>query len=403
MLDVNINKIEKVEELIGYSRIQQLIQIGKEKNHITTNDIFKVFPDAENDTDKLEETFAAVAFAGIPYKDVERGVDEPKNNDYAKEEESLSVSDFDENYLDKIASDDTIGLYMKEAGKVPLLSAEEEVTLAQSMERGKMARKELAASRVGDERKKELLALIEEGWAARDHLIKANSRLVISIAKKFRNRGIPFLDLIQEGNIGLMRAVKKFDYRRGFKFSTYATWWIRQAISRSTADNGRTIRLPVHMGEKISKYLRTLNQLKQSLNREPTNKEVSEVLGIPVKKIQYLKKVAKRSISLETPIGHENDAVLGDFIEDEKMLAPEENAAKSLLKEQIDDVMQILSPREARIIQLRYGLRDESPKTLDELGKKFGVTRERIRQISEKALRRLRKHEIRLELQDYLN
>jgi RNA polymerase primary sigma factor len=404
MASIEIKEIQE-EEVIEYSKISQLIRYGLEKSYVTIQDILKVFPDAENDMDKLEEAFAALVGAGILFVEDSDNENQPTDVELDEEEKDqfLNSSDSDEDDLKNISSDDTVGLYLKEVSRVPLLTAEEEIILSQSMERGRMARKELAAANINKKRRKELLHLIEKGWGARDHLIEANSRLVISVAKKYMHRGVPFLDLIQEGNIGLMRATKKFDYRRGFKFSTYATWWIRQAISRSVADHGRTIRVPVHMGDQISKYMRTLNQLKQSLHREPTNKEVSELLGVPVDKIQYLKKVARRPISFETPIGHDGDTVLGDFLNDDDTPAPEETATANLLREHLDEVIGILPPREARVIQLRYGLREGRPLTLEELGQKLGVTRERVRQIGAQALRRLQRPSIQRKLRDYLD
>jgi len=404
MASIEIKEIQE-EEVIEYSKISQLIRYGLEKSYVTIQDILKVFPDAENDMDKLEEAFAALAGAGILFVEDSDNENQPTDVELDEEEKDqfLNSSDPDEDDLKNISSDDTVGLYLKEVSRVPLLTAEEEIILSQSMERGRMARKELAAANINKKRRKELLHLIEKGWGARDHLIEANSRLVISVAKKYMHRGVPFLDLIQEGNIGLMRATKKFDYRRGFKFSTYATWWIRQAISRSVADHGRTIRVPVHMGDQISKYMRTLNQLKQSLHREPTNKEVSELLGVPVDKIQYLKKVARRPISFETPIGHDGDTVLGDFLNDDDTPAPEETATANLLREHLDEVIAVLPPREARVIQLRYGLREGRPLTLEELGQKLGVTRERVRQIGAQALRRLQRPSIQRKLRDYLD
>ena len=404
MASIEIKEIQE-EEVIEYSKISQLIRYGLEKSYVTIQDILKVFPDAENDMDKLEEAFAALAGAGILFVEDSDNENQPTDVELDEEvkDQFLNSSDPDEDDLKNISSDDTVGLYLKEVSRVPLLTAEEEIILSQSMERGRMARKELAAANINKKRRKELLHLIEKGWGARDHLIEANSRLVISVAKKYMHRGVPFLDLIQEGNIGLMRATKKFDYRRGFKFSTYATWWIRQAISRSVADHGRTIRVPVHMGDQISKYMRTLNQLKQSLHREPTNKEVSELLGVPVDKIQYLKKVARRPISFETPIGHDGDTVLGDFLNDDDTPAPEETATANLLREHLDEVIAVLPPREARVIQLRYGLREGRPLTLEELGQRLGVTRERVRQIGAQALRRLQRPSIQRKLRDYLD
>jgi RNA polymerase primary sigma factor len=276
------------------------------------------------------------------------------------------------------------------------------VALAQRIERGRMAREELAKGKVTPRRRTELRRFIEDGWSAREHLITANSRLVISVAKKYMGRGVPFLDLIQEGNIGLIRATKKFDYRRGHKFSTYATWWIRQAVTRAIADQGRTIRVPVHMGDQINKLLRVQHQLTQRLGREPSVEELAEALDVPPKKVENMIQVARRPLSLETPPDDEEDSVLGDFIEDDEAPPPDDTATYNLLKEHLGEVLNGLPPREVRILQLRYGLLDGQAYTLEEVGRKMGVTRERVRQIEAQALSRLRHPTIRRKLRDYL-
>ena len=266
-----------------------------------------------------------------------------------------------------------------------------------------MAREEMARGNVSSHRRSELRRLVDDGWAAREHLITANSRLVISVAKKYMGRGVPFLDLIQEGNIGLMRAAKKFDYHRGYKFSTYATWWIRQAVTRAVADQGRTIRVPVHMGDQISKMLRTQHQLKQKLSRDPTPEELAEELEVTPKKVEHMIQVARRPLSLQMPIGDEEDDMLGDFIEDHDAPPPDETATNNLLREHMKDILDRLPPREARILQLRYGLLDGQILTLNEVGRKMGVTRERVRQIEAQALRRLRSLGIQRELRAYID
>jgi RNA polymerase primary sigma factor len=299
-------------------------------------------------------------------------------------------------------ADDTVGLYLKEVGRVPLLTAPEEVSLAKRIERGRRAREELARGPVAIRRRRDLQHGVEDGWAAREHLITANSRLVISVAKKYMGRGVPFLDLIQEGNIGLIRAAKKFDYRRGHKFSTYATWWIRQAVTRAIADQGRTIRVPVHMGDQINKLLRVSHQLTQRLGRDPTTEELAEELEVPPKKVENMIQVARRPLSLETPTDEEEDSVLGDFIQDEESPAPTEAVTQNLLREHLQEVLNTLPPREVRILQLRYGLLDGQSYTLEEVGRKMGVTRERVRQIEAQALSRLRHPTHRRKLVDYL-
>jgi RNA polymerase primary sigma factor len=403
MDDVLINVVDEDEE---YPAIARLIELGRQKSYVTIDDILQFFPDAEQDVEQLEEAFAALISAGVPYVEDET-IEEPTEDELevhgADDEESDNVAkgmSLDD--LANIDTDDTIGLYLKEVSRVPLLTAEEEVELAQRIERGRMAREELARGNVNTRRRHELRRLIEDGWGAREHLITANSRLVISVAKKYMGRGVPFLDLIQEGNIGLIRATKKFDYRRGHKFSTYATWWIRQAVTRAIADQGRTIRVPVHMGDQINKLLRVQHQLTQRLGREPSVEELAEALDVPPKKVENMIQVARRPLSLETPTDDEEDSVLGDFIEDDEAPPPDETATYNLLREHLEEVLNTLPPREVRILQLRYGLLDGQAYTLEEVGRKMGVTRERVRQIEAQALSRLRHPSIRRKLRDYL-
>jgi RNA polymerase primary sigma factor len=386
--------------------VARLIEIGRQKSYVTIDDILSFFPEAETDVDQLEETFAALLSAGIPYVDDPTTV-APSEEELAAAEEEVEEEVrksviVDDNYLANIDTDDTIGLYLKEVGRVPLLTAVEEVELAQRIERGRLAREELARGNVNPRRRIELQRLIEDGWLAREHLITANSRLVISVAKKYMGRGVPFLDLIQEGNIGLIRAAKKFDYRRGHKFSTYATWWIRQAVTRAIADQGRTIRVPVHMGDQINKLLRVQHQLTQRLGRDPSVDELANSLDVTPQKVENMIQVARRPLSLETPTDDEEDSVLGDFIQDEEVPAPDETATYNLLREHLDTVLNSLPPREVRILQLRYGLLDGQAYTLEEVGRKMGVTRERVRQIEAQALSRLRHPAIRRRLREYL-
>jgi RNA polymerase primary sigma factor len=387
-----------------YPAIARLIELGRQKSYVTIDDILHFFPDAEQDVEQLEETFAALMSAGISYVEDTPLHEEPTEEDLTvtEDEEAATTRNPFVDDLENIDTDDTIGLYLKEVSRVPLLTAEEEVDLAQRIERGRMAREELAKGNVSNRRRMELRKLIEDGWAAREHLITANSRLVISVAKKYMGRGVPFLDLIQEGNIGLIRATKKFDYRRGHKFSTYATWWIRQAVTRAIADQGRTIRVPVHMGDQINKLLRIQHQLTQRLGREPTVDELALALDVPPKKVENMIQVARRPLSLETPTDDEEDSVLGDFIEDDEAPPPDESATYNLLREHLEDVLNGLPPREVRILQLRYGLLDGQAYTLEEVGRKMGVTRERVRQIEAQALSRLRHPSIRRKLRDYL-
>lgn len=297
---------------------------------------------------------------------------------------------------------DAVALYLQEVSKVPLLTHDEEISLSKRIEAGREARAILAKEPVTKKRKVELRRLVEDGWAAREHIITANFRLVISVAKKYIRRGVPFLDLIQEGNIGLIRATKKFDYRRGFRFSTYATWWIRQATSRCVADQGRTIRVPVHMGDQINKLNRTSHKLTQKLGQEPTVAELAQALEVTPKKVEELMRVAQRPLSLELPADDDEDHELGDYTPDTALPAPADSVTEKIMQEHLRDVLNNLPPREVRILQLRYGLHDGRSHTLGEVGKKLGVTRERVRQIEAQALRRLRQPEFKRQLQDYL-
>ena len=396
---VNFNN----EDYESDSAISQLVEYGRQKSIVTIDDILRFFPDAEQDVDQLEEAFNALLNAGIQYTeetpsdDVDDDLDLSDIDD-EDDENAIGLSDD----LSNIDTDDTIGLYLKEVSRVPLLTADEEVELAQRIEKGRISREELARVNVSPERRLELRQNIEDSWAARDHLITANSRLVISVAKKYMGRGVPFLDLIQEGNIGLIRATKKFDYRRGHKFSTYATWWIRQAVTRAIADQGRTIRVPVHMGDQINKLLRYQHQLTQKLGRDPSVEELAAELDVPIKKVENMIQVARRPLSLETPTDDEEDSVLGDFIEDDDAPAPADSATYNLLKEHLQLILNDLPPREVRILQLRYGLLDGQAYTLEEVGNKMGVTRERVRQIEAQALSRLRHPSVQKILRDYL-
>jgi RNA polymerase primary sigma factor len=302
---------------------------------------------------------------------------------------------------DTIAVDDIIGLYLKEIGRVPLLTAEEEVVLAKRIDAGRIAQKELDRDGLDSERRDGLVESVLDGLAAREHLVRANSRLVISIAKRYIGHGVSFLDLIQEGNIGLMRAANKFNYRLGHKFSTYATWWIRQAVTRAIADQSRTIRVPVHLGDQINKLMRTAHRLTQEVGHEPSLSKLAEALDIPTSTAEQILNAVQVPLSLEMPI-NEGDGELGDLIEDEATPTPDEDVAFMALQQLIRDILQDLPPREMRILQLRYGLVDGETHTLEEVGKKLGVTRERVRQIEAQALRRLRHPKWLRRLRDFL-
>ncbi|MGA9191599.1 MAG: sigma-70 family RNA polymerase sigma factor [Anaerolineales bacterium] len=382
--------------------ITQLIELGKERGYVTIDDILQLFPEAEQDVEQLDEVYEALLGAGVQYLDDVEAAAKAGEEEAGEEEDDGPEVEAGVD-LSRVNIDDNVDLYFNSVGDVPLLTGEEEVMLAKRIERGRDARAELAEGVRADDRRRELRALIEDGWAAREHLVLANSRLVISVAKKYIGRGVPFLDLIQEGNIGLIRATKKFDYKRGHKFSTYATWWIRQAVTRAIADQGRTIRLPVHMGDQINKMLRLSHRLTQELGRSPTVDELAEMLDVPSEKVEQMMEVSRRPLSLERPIDDEEDSFLGDFVEDEEAPAPPEVATEHLLKQHMGEILESLPPREARILQLRYGLGDGESYTLEEVGRKMGVTRERVRQIEAQALRRLRHPSLRHKLADYLS
>lgn len=386
------------EEMVARSpqeTMDYLLKVGRAKGFVSYDDVLKLMPEVENNIEQLEDIFATLFEQGIAVgQSKEDAIPEIKESGERAEEE-----DFD---LSQIEIDDSISLYLKEIGRVPLLTAEEEVDLAMRMEAGRDSRQTLSEGMDDWEEREKLLWLVRDGQSATEHLIKANSRLVVSVAKKYVGRGVPFLDLIQEGNIGLIRAVKKFDYRRGYKFSTYATWWIRQAVTRAIADQGRTIRVPVHMYEQINRLTRTSRQLVQELGRDPTTEEIADGLGVTSRKVEHIMRVSQRPLSLEMPVGEEEDSYLGDFIEDEDADSPQDAAGQQLLREVIDEIFSSLTPREVRILQLRFGLVDGYCYTLEEVGKKFGVTRERIRQIEAQALSRLRHPSRSRKLRDYL-
>lgn len=347
-------------------KIKELIEKGKEKGVLTYKEIMDVLEDVDLDPEQIEKIYDTLESLGIDVLD-EEVVPEDINP-----EEDLDLS-----LPEGVSIDDPVRMYLKEIGKVPLLTAEEEIDLAKRMEQG-------------DEE-------------AKRRLIEANLRLVVSIAKRYVGRGMLFLDLIQEGNLGLIKAVEKFDYRKGYKFSTYATWWIRQAITRAIADQARTIRIPVHMVETINKLIRVSRQLLQEYGREPQPEEIAREMGISEEKVREILKIAQEPISLETPIGEEEDSHLGDFIPDEDAPAPAEAAAYNLLKEQLKEVLDTLTPREEKVLRLRFGLDDGRARTLEEVGREFNVTRERIRQIEAKALRKLRHPSRSKKLKDFLD
>ncbi len=399
----------------GETPLEYLLRTGKESGSVTYDEIMQAIPEVESNMELLEDIFLTLFDHGIEVRDMkEEGADVPEElmdleleeekEELAKKEAKADAAEASPNIdLSQIEMDDSISLYLKEIGRVPLLTAAEEVELAKRMERGQLAQQRLDEGVEDPIEQEYLLWVVRDGERAQEHLIKANSRLVVSVAKKYVGRGVPFLDLIQEGNIGLIRAVNKFDYRRGYKFSTYATWWIRQAVTRAIADQGRTIRVPVHMYEQINRLTRTSRQLVQELGREPTTEEIAEALGVSPKKVEQVIRVSQRPLSLEMPVGEEEDSYLGDFIPDEDAQSPTDEASRQLLREVIDEIFASLSPREVRILQLRFGLVDGYNYTLEEVGRKFGVTRERIRQIEAQALGRLRHPSRSRKLRDYLS
>ncbi len=388
--------------------VESLMEKAELQGYLTMDEVLEAFPDPEERLEQVEEVFLRLNEAGIEvYDDKSDGEDEESlerevfASDVDKESDNAPLEEdaFD---LSGISSDDTVGLYLKEMARVPLLSLEEEVDLAMKLTDAIEARRELHEDGHDPETREQLEAIIEEGREAREHLIKANTRLVVSIAKKYMGRGVPFLDLIQEGNLGLMKAVEKFDYTRGYRFSTYATWWIRQTITRAIADQGRTIRVPVHMSDRIRRLYKTARQLEQEHGRKPTPEEIATEMELDPRKVRWMLKVSWRPLSLERPVGEEEDSELGSFIEDEGTPTPTQSAYQNLLREKVEEVLSTLTPREARILRLRFGLQNGRSYTLEEVGQKFGLTRERIRQIEGKALRRLRHPRRSRQLRDYL-
>ena len=368
-------KVESHEEINAEEKVHDIIKKAKEKGKITYAELASELDNAN--TDQIDKVFDAFEDLGVDVlKDDDADLDEPDIEELEAMDE-VKVEDLDMNNMEGINIDDPVRMYLREIGRIPLLTYDEELELAKKV-------------LDGDEDAKKKLA-------------ESNLRLVVSIAKKYVGRGMLFLDLIQEGNMGLIKAVEKFDYTKGYKFSTYATWWIRQAITRAIADQARTIRIPVHMVETINKLIRTSRHLLQQLGREPSPEEIAKEMEISVEKVTEIQKIAQDPVSLETPIGEEEDSHLGDFIQDDDSPAPQDAAAYTLLREQLEEVMKTLTPREAKVLKLRFGLEDGKSRTLEEVGKEFQVTRERIRQIEAKALRKLRHPSRSKKLKDYMN
>jgi RNA polymerase primary sigma factor len=386
--------------ITGHAHRNEVLNILLEKagvqGYLTTDDLMEVAPDF--DSERLSVIMTVLRRRGVDILDPDSEYESPTVEAVVPE---MGYETW-VNPVESVMTEDTVGLYLKDMARVPLLSHQEELEIAKAIEAGRDARKELVAGCLDPVLASQLEQAVAAGQTAREHLIKANTRLVVSIAKRYTGHGIALLDLIQEGNLGLMKAVGKFDYKRGFRFSTYATWWIRQTITRSIADQSRTIRLPVHMADRIRSIYKINHELEQKLGRAPTTEELAEELKLSVKKVQWILKVSWLPLSLESPVGDDEESELGMFIEDEFSPTPLQSAYQTMLKEKLVEVLGTLSPREARIIQMRFGLDDGNVYTLEEVGQKFGLTRERIRQIEGKALRRLRHPRRARQLRDYL-
>ena len=400
-----------VEGVPGSEKLAELIERGKKKGSLSSSELMDVLEDMDLESDQMDKIYDTLENLGIDTVGEDYIPDLPDDADPPLEAmEDISEEEIvDPNSMvDSVGTDDPVLMYLKEIGKVNLLSSDEEIELAQAMDAGNAAKEQLAELQAAGEEipaevQAELDKAIKKGERAKQRLAEANLRLVVSIAKRYVGRGMQFLDLIQEGNLGLIKAVEKFDYTKGYKFSTYATWWIRQAITRAIADQARTIRIPVHMVETINKVIRVSRQLLQELGHDPTPEEIAEEMSMPVERVREILKIAQEPVSLETPIGEEEDSHLGDFIPDEDASEPAEAASFTLLKEQLVEVLSTLTPREEKVLKLRFGIEDGRTRTLEEVGKEFNVTRERIRQIEAKALRKLRHPSRSKKLKDFLN
>mgnify|MGYP001106884894 FL=1 len=406
-----IEIMKVVEGTPGAEKLAELIERGKKKGKLSSSELLDVLEDMDLGTEQMDKIYDTLENLGIDtvgedyMPELTDAVEPPvEEMEEIAEEEIVDPNSL----IDTFGTDDPVRMYLKEIGKVNLLTSEEEVELAQAMTAGAAAQEQLdelteSGEEIPQELRAELEKTIKRGEKARQRLAEANLRLVVSIAKRYVGRGMQFLDLIQEGNLGLIKAVEKFDYVKGFKFSTYATWWIRQAITRAIADQARTIRIPVHMVETINKVIRVSRQLLQELGHDPSAEEIAEEMNMPAERVREILKIAQEPVSLETPIGEEEDSHLGDFIPDEDASEPAEAASFTLLKEQLVEVLSTLTPREEKVLKLRFGIEDGRTRTLEEVGKEFNVTRERIRQIEAKALRKLRHPSRSKKLKDFLN
>ncbi len=382
------------------SDIQWLLDEADGPGYLTLDQILEVFPEAEDNAAALENLFTAIYEQEIKVYENEEEAKKARN----EAEEKLNVDGAGKNTtnLSGIPINDSVSLYFTEMSRVPLLTYEQEVELAKQVEQGRKAQRQLTQDGHGLQRRAELKHLIEQGKKARQHLIEANTRLVVSIAKRYRGHGMSFLDLIQAGNMGLIRAVDKFDHRRGNKFGTLATWWIRQAVTRTLAQQGRTIRIPVHMNDRIRKLYQTAQKLEQGLGRRATPEEIAEEMNLPTDKVRWMLRISWRPLSLEKPVGEEQETELGNFIEDESAPTPAQTTEQHQLREDLEKMLTSIPPREARILRLRFGLMDNRHYTLEEIGRRIGVTRERVRQIERQALKRLRHPRRRRKLRGYL-
>lgn len=405
---------EQEQKLKFQQKLIEILELGKKKkNMLEYQEIADFFKDLNLDPEKFEMVIDYLEQNGIDVLKISND-DDVDDDIILDDEDEVEVEKIDLSVPEGVSVEDPVRMYLKEIGKVPLLSADEEIELAQNMEDGAVAIEKInvlkgrldgASEEEKAEIKEEIKTLqrdVDKGADAKKRLAEANLRLVVSIAKRYVGRGMLFLDLIQEGNLGLIKAVEKFDYKKGYKFSTYATWWIRQAITRAIADQARTIRIPVHMVETINKLIRVSRQLLQELGREPSPEEIAKEMNIPVERVREILKISQEPVSLETPIGEEEDSHLGDFIKDDNVPVPADAAAFTLLKEQLEEVLGTLTEREQKVLTLRFGLEDGRARTLEEVGKEFNVTRERIRQIEAKALRKLRHPSRSRKLKDYL-
>lgn len=427
LAQANVKKMEQgkievmkvVEGVQGAEKLAELIERGKKNGKLSSSELMDVLENLDLESDQMDKIYDTLENLGIDTvgddylpelaDDIMPPLEELNEIEELPEEEMVDPNTL----VDSFGIDDPVRMYLKEIGKVNLLTPDEEIQLAQDMGAGDAAKEQLEElerarkngeeSSISEEDEKELRRLVKRGEAAKQRLAEANLRLVVSIAKRYVGRGMLFLDLIQEGNLGLIKAVEKFDYTKGYKFSTYATWWIRQAITRAIADQARTIRIPVHMVETINRLVRAQRQLLQTLGREPSPEEVAKEMELPVERVREIMKISQDPVSLETPIGEEEDSHLGDFIQDDQVTVPADAATFTLLHEQLMEVLDTLTEREQKVLRLRFGLDDGRPRTLEEVGREFNVTRERIRQIEAKALRKLRHPSRSKKLKDYLD